>query len=219
MGWKWRPQWTLRSMLAGTAVFATFLGAASWELQRNKKLWMKEKQIAGKIEEAGGDVYFDWYMGAGPVRRIHWLERRPFRWFVDTKYFGRATMVNLCACDVSGDELCSLSLGHLEHVWVLRLYGCRRVGDEIGPTLGKLKRLQKLTLSHTGITDYTIGCLHALPDLMELDVRGANVSTSAVDALPQRRWLRVTGLGTSGVEYAPPMSNWLPRAQKGERTE
>jgi hypothetical protein len=176
---RWRLQFTIRSLLAMTLAASLVL---SWLATETKKA--KEQQAAVEtIRQLRGGVWFDYYDGTD-MNELFLGKARPAAWPWLRELFGDDFFANATAVNFHDERLTDGSLDRNEYKWL------RQHGDP-DPSFGE-----------TGITDAALGFLKATPQLQFLDVRGAKVTDAGLEHVMGLTQLQGLGLSCTKVTDA-----------------
>jgi len=146
----------------------------------------------GWIEKAGGQVTRD---SAGHVTEVDLRAS----WITDSDMPALARMPDLKRLDLSLTRISDRGLRALKTVQGiedLNLYFAEQVGDEGAVVLRNWKRLKRLNLRGTKITDSTLEMLEGAPAIEWLDIGWSQITDTGLDhlsALTHLRWLTMGG--------------------------
>ncbi len=189
--YRWRRllQYRLRTLLAFTAIVATWLGLWSNSARR-------QRDAVAALRKCGALVGYD-FEDYGLEKPQHWPA-----WIVDTvgvDYF--ANIVHIDAIDANTTDADLIHIESLKYLQSLNLGGTQ-VSDAGLAYLPGLTRLQRLFLNYTRATDGGLIHVRNLTGLEELNLSGTQVTDNALVHLSGLTGLWSLDLSDTGVTDA-----------------
>lgn len=130
-------------------------------------------------------------------------------WVTDEDVATISRLPNLESLSVLSPNITSSSLASIGQLTALRqldLAGVEQLGDDGTEHLGKLTKLQHLTLLRTSVSDDTLAHLEGLSELRKINLRATHVGDAGMEHLASLRELRSldiagTHVGDTGMEH------------------
>jgi Leucine-rich repeat (LRR) protein len=185
----------LRFSIRGLIVLVLVIGAGLGWLVRSARI---QRDAVAAIKNAGGIVYYD-YAWEGTYGNLG-LPRKPWapRWLVaviGVDYFGQVTDVAFINDDSTATDTVIAQVGRLTRLQRLSLYGSG-ISDAWLEHISGLTNLTELDLARTQVTDVWLSHLKALSNLSNLNLSSTRVTDAGLahlNALPSLTSLDLQG--------------------------
>lgn len=205
-----RQQFTIRTLMIGTMIFACFCAGIVWNRQRTQLRIQRRQKAIAWLEDRTGPVslYGSGLVYGVDVGRVHldenaWAHLSLLRgtrsvWLDET---------NLTEADLDG-------LSNFQRLENLTLHYSNMTDADL-PGLSRNARLEQLDLGGTGITSDGIKTISRLPSLVTLNIAKTQVGDEAIPALKKMKRLRSlnvysTRISTDGLSQ---LRNAMPKCR------
>jgi len=185
---RWRK--LLRFSLRGMIVLVLVIGGGLGWLVRSARI---QHAAVAAVTGVGGSVMYDW----------QWNNRTSYT--SDASYTGGASWVPKWVTDRVGTDY----FGHVTSVW---LYAISRDADSVLIPVGRLKRLEWLSLIGSNISDTGLAHLSTTPSLSRLELDYTKISDAGLIHVERLKGLTILSLnGTritdSGLVHLKPLAS------------